>query len=426
LPIVVSIAFLDELASALPSAGAPDVRASFPVAYAGLATALLSAPMVAAVVLEPLLLAASDRWRNTRVALASSLAVLAAAFALAAQSSSLVGVGLALAVAFPAMGVATSLAEASLIAVCTTDVERAQAMGRWSLAGALGDVAGPLVLALAFGWRGGTSIIAAAIALVALVVLLRPRDAAEGDAPSLDVSAADAEEDTGENDGTVGDGSPKTWIREVLGALRRPTLVMWLVATALCSLLDETLIAFAALHWDALAEANGYGRLTLGTMLAAFALGAALSLVVLDRVLVGVRSEKVLGIACGGVVVTYGSWLIVTGPIAGTALFFLAGVCAAPLWPLCQAKVYDLLPRRAGLANALSNVFSVIDIGAPVFLGVVADRVGVVVALSLLLAQPLAILGWVGWRARGAIGGPPTGSASAGPGDARADVIADR
>jgi hypothetical protein len=167
-----------------------------------------------------------------------------------------------------------------------------------------------------------------------------------------------------------------------------------LLATALCSLLDETLIAFAALHWDALAAVNGYGRLAIGALLAAFSCGGALSLLAVDVVLARApgRTGRLLATACVGCAASYGAWLVVTGPVSGTALFFVVGACTAPLWPLCQARVYDLFPGRPGLASAASTVFAPLDVAAPIALGLVADEAGVVWALALLLLQPVGIL----------------------------------
>jgi MFS transporter, FSR family, fosmidomycin resistance protein len=380
-PLAIGVAFLDELASAVPSAGAPDVRSTFGgdvVDYTWLAAALLAVPTIVAVVLEAPLVAASDRWTKKHVVLAASLAVMAGAFGAAAFASSLAGVSVALAVAFPACGIAGALAEAMLIGACADAGARARAMARWTLAGAVGDAVGPLVLALALGWRGGASAIAAVIAVVALlVIVLRPADGG---------AVVDEEEDAAEPRATV--------VREVLAALRRKGVVGWLLAATLCTLLDETLIAFAALHWDALAAANEYGRLAVGVLLAAFAIGGALSLVVMDVLLARWPGSggRLLALACVACALSYGAWLVVTGPVAGTLLFFVVGACAAPLWPSCQARVYELFPGRPGLAGAASTVFSPLDVAAPVALGLVADRSGVLAALALLLLQPLGIL----------------------------------
>ncbi len=379
---MLSFGFLDELASAVPSAGAPGVRASFsatsPVDFTALTAALLAVPMISAIVLEAPLLAASDRWARKHLALATSLAVMAAAFLAAGSATSLVGVTCALSVAFPACGVAGALAEATLIGACDSDVARARAMARWSLAGALGDTAGPLVLALALGWRGGASVIGVVVAFVALlVVLVRPHTAS--------VAGANDDEDAPE---------PAALLSELLAALRRPALFAWLLATALCSLLDETLIAFAALHWDALASANGYGRLAVGALLAAFSCGGAISLLGVDVVLARspASAKRLLATCACACALSYCAWLVVSGPYLGASLFFLVGACTSPLWPLCQARVYDLLPGRPGLAAAASTLFSPIDVVAPLALGLVADRSGVVSALTLLLLQPLGIL----------------------------------
>jgi predicted MFS family arabinose efflux permease len=374
-----AIGFLDELASAVPSAGAPDVHQTFPTSLAWLAAALLGLPTISGILLEAPLLAASDRWPRKHLLLAGSLVAMAAAFGLASAATSLLWVGVAMALAFPAMGLAGALAEATLIGACANADERARAMARWSIAGAIGDTCGPLLLVVALGWRGGAQAIACVIALVALaIVVLRPETSGVSDDD-------EADEDTGDN--------PRAW-REVFSSLKRPQVLAWLFATALCSLLDETLIAFAALHWDELARVNGYGALAVGAMLAAFSLGAGASLLAIDVVMAKRpgSAPRVLVLSAALCAVAYGAWLAVTGPYLGTALFFCAGATAAPLWPLCQARVYDLFPKRPGLAAAAGNVFSPLDIVFPIALGLVGDGWGVIAALGILIAQPIGIL----------------------------------
>jgi TRAP-type C4-dicarboxylate transport system permease small subunit len=71
-------------------------------------------------------------------------------------------------------------------------------------------------------------------------------------------------------------------------------------------------------------------------MRAACSLGAGVSHLAVDVVIAkkpGI-TRRLLAAACARCALSYGAWLVVTGPYLGAALFFVAGASAAPLWPL--------------------------------------------------------------------------------------------
>jgi hypothetical protein len=49
------------------------------------------------------------------------------------------------------------------------------------------------------------------------------------------------------------------------------------------------------------------------------------------------------------------------------------------------------MPRNPGTVQAIAQVFVVVDVAAPVALGLVADRLGLRAALAYLAAQPLIV-----------------------------------
>ena len=53
------------------------------------------------------------------------------------------------------------------------------------------------------------------------------------------------------------------------------------------------------------------------------------------------------------------------------------------------------------MVNALAQMFVVIDIGAPLAIGALADRAGLSAALACLAIQPLGVLAVLGWTRRG-------------------------
>jgi hypothetical protein len=73
------------------------------------------------------------------------------------------------------------------------------------------------------------------------------------------------------------------------------------------------------------------------------------------------------------------------------ALFFM-GTMTAAHYPLLQAAAYDMAQGRPGLVNAGAQMLVAVDIALTLFVGVVAERCGLVWALLSLALQPLCVL----------------------------------
>lgn len=81
----------------------------------------------------------------------------------------------------------------------------------------------------------------------------------------------------------------------------------------------------------------------------------------------------------------------------------MVGVTCAPHHPLAMARAYGELPDHPGTVQAVGQCASgrhasgpprsvvVVDVVAPLVLGVVADRFGLGVAIGCLLVQPAVI-----------------------------------
>jgi predicted MFS family arabinose efflux permease len=348
------------------TAGSPEIQRELGTSYAELTVILMLVPGVLGLVLEVPLFLLADRWPRRRM-IAGGLAVMAACALLAAASPGPITLALAISLAGAASGIATGLAEATMIDARPD--RRAQTMTRWMLLGLIGDVVAPALLAvfavIGLTWRGGYVAIAAVIAAWAIAVAARPLPAArvapEPDAPGLWAT-----------------------LRETL---RNRRLVGWLFALALCDLLDEILVVLASLHLRELGAGPGWRTVVI----AAFVAGGAIGLVIVDRVLRSVHATRVLvgaGIAC---TLAYLAWLTATTPLASAILMVAVGATAAPLWPLATAQAYAANPGRSGAVLAASHLFTPFALALPWVLGEVADRWGLVTALALLVAQPIGI-----------------------------------
>jgi len=393
--VLVSFAFFDEFASGVPAAAAFAVREGFGSDISALTLAVLVAPQLLSLGIEPALVLWAGRGHRS-TALALALAGMALSLALAALAPDLVSFGLAFALYAPASGVALGLAEAALMDQRASERERA--LTQWTLAAALGDLAAPLSLwglaALGLGWRVALGATALLLALVSFALFK-----AGGAAPSR------------------ADDTPRAGVeRRPLSALRaaldsswkrlraargRAGLLLWLCATAACAFMDEVLAVLVGLSvYRATSDAA-----LVAQSLMAFTLGGCFGLVLLERRLKGAPSGALLVVACVGSALCFAGWItvLVLAPARlglASLLLLTAGAFTSAHYPLTCARAYAALPEDSTLVAAGAQALGFIDLAVPLVLGSVADRFGVVTALVALLLQPVGILVAVALSAR--------------------------
>ena len=296
---------------------------------------------------------------------------------------------LALAVYGPASGCALAVAEGLLVEAEPDARERT--MARLSIAAGAGDLAVPLLLAVlsrcGLGWRAAFAVAGGFAALLAI---------SHGSSRSLDRTSAGPGEDS--------EGPPPT-IREALRtALSTRPLLGWSFACALTGLLDEVLVAFSALHLDAIGATASERAWAIGAWVA----GGLLGLAGLERF---VGRARVLPVLLGASVATasgLGALAVTRSPWVGTCALLLIGVTASTLHPLTKAQAYAALPNRPALVNAVGSLLLPFDMAAPLVLGLVAARAGSAWAIAGLLLAPagVALAAWRLLRYRSSPGRP--------------------
>lgn len=354
---------------------APAVEDEHGLEHRGYALLVFAVPFLVSSLLEAALALLSDRVPRRRL-IALGLLGLSASLGLCAWAPSVALLALGLGCAGTASGVACGAAQAELVTHHPLGAERA--LTRWVLFGAIGDVLTPLVLAgvLALGGSYRAALWASAL-VVALQALLVLRSATTPEPSNAVVD--------------TGDDEPHEPLWPALrAAAREHRLWLWCFGAALCTLLDEIVIALTTLHLERdlglpVASAAGYATaLSLGAVLGAFLGERALTRVSSTRVLVA----SALGCVLALVIVIASDTLAWIVPALG-----LLGVACAPQYALLLARAHAAVPGRPGVVNALSEVFVLVDILAPIALGAIADAFGLALALGCLLLQPLGVLG---------------------------------
>lgn len=333
---------------------------------------------------EAPLLAWSERVR-ARWFSAGSLAVVALSSFAAALYPRGVCLFVALAIYGPASGCALSIAEGLLVEAAPQARERT--MARVSLAANAGDLAVPLLLgALSWcglGFRTAFAIAGATAALLAI---------SHASARALDRNAKLDDEGADEPAPTI----PQA-LRVAIGT--RPLLV-WSFVCALTALLDEVLVAFSALHLDAMGTTPNARSFAIG----AWVVGGFVGLAFLERFVDRIGPRRVLGWACAATALELVVLARSHSPLVGTGAMFLIGITGSTLHPLTKARAYAALPQRPALVNAVASALLPFDMAAPMLLGVLATFSGSRWAILGLLVAPLGVA-TAAWRLE--IGGAP-------------------
>jgi FSR family fosmidomycin resistance protein-like MFS transporter len=319
-------------------------------------------PALVSLAVEPVLGVLAVTWRRRALVLGGG-AAFAVGLAAAAGASSFWILLVAFAVLYPASGAFVSLSQASLMDL--QPERREHNMARWTFAGAVGAVVGPLAVAacvaLGLGWRE----LFLAFALVAVVLTLRVRRSPEP---------------------RVHGERPR--VREALRAMTRLEVLRWLVLLELSDLLLDVLLGFLALYFvDVVGTSVGTAGLAVAVWTAAGLVGSAILIPLLGRY-DGLRYLRASAAVTG---VLFVGFLVVPGVAPKLVLVAAIAVANAGWYPVLQARLYDALGPASGLALTVGALFP-LNAVLPLAIAGIAERWGLDVALVPLLAAPLALL----------------------------------
>jgi len=382
-PLLLGVELLDELYSGIPSVGSADIQAGFGVSYTLTASALLFVPGVMAFFIEPILFVLADRYPRKWFVCGGLFAMACAAF-VAAAASNMIVLALALGVAFIGSGSGVALSQATL--VDARPHERERVLTRWTLFGEIGDLLAPALLAtlaaVSLGWRSAYVCVGVFVLVWAVLLLGQPFS-------STDVQT-DVERDPSDDPEAPSDDETEPGVLVALTtAIANRRLLFWLGATALCDLLDEIVVVFAALY---LRDRFGATAIERSFILGAGIGGALLGVMLTDRLLTRVPALRLLlgsSLLC---IAAYVAWLFAPTVWLSTTLFLAVCITAAPMYPIASAQAYAVLPGRSGTVNAAGHVFTPFSLALPWVLGLVADHAGVRAALVVLLLQPIGLV----------------------------------
>ena len=369
--IYLLIEFLDELVFGVSEAAWPLIRNDLGLNYAqiGLALAL---PGFLANFIEPFLFALSDVWRRRAVILIGGI-FFSVALLLTGVSTTYLLLLFSFILFHPSSGAFVAISQASLMDL---DPDRRENnMARWTFAGSLGVVVGPILLAgaawIGFGWRG----MFFGLALLSTLILLRAWVKIPNDGPRP-ISFP--------RFGEIWEQFAATF-----SALKDLSVVRWLVLLEFSDLMLDIFYGFLPLYFvDVAGFTPAQAALAVAVWTGVGLLGDFLLIPLVERIdgLAYLRISVILELILFPLFLLVSiSWLkLVTVALMG---FFNAGWYA-----ILKANLYETLHGKSGMALTLDNVSGLIGKLIPFGIGLAAQAFGLGTAMWFLLAGPIVLM----------------------------------
>ena len=325
------IEFLDELVDGVSGAAWPLIRSDLNLSYSEIGW-LLTLPGLIANVIEPGFGLMADLGRRRALILGGGL-VYAAALAFMALAGGFWTLMIGLTLYSPAAGAFVSLTQAAWMDAQPR--RREQNMARWTLAGSLGNVVGPLLTGLFaglnLGWRPAFGLLTVLmlggvlLAFRARHVLDSPPEPAE---PVWNEAAA---------------GPPtslKEALREALSALRRSEVRKYLWLLECANLMLDIFRGFLALYFvDVVGGGAGQAALAVAIFTGVGLIGDAMLIPLLERV----SGLHYLRLSAWLTAVCFAAFLLAPPLGAKLVLLGLLGLLNAGWYAILQARLYRVL-----------------------------------------------------------------------------------
>ncbi len=371
LVVLLAIEFLDEFAFGVREAAWPLIRTDLALSYVQVGI-LLTVPDVVGNALEPAIGVLGDVWKR-RVLIIGGGIVFAVALLLTAGSSTFTLLLVAFVLFNPASGAFVSLSRATLMD--SDPRRREQNSARWVLAGSVALVLGALAVgalaSIGGAWRG--LFVFAAVATVLLLQRARkmPLAGASRDSDSELWSAF------------------KTGLKAALRALRRRSIIRWLLLLEFSDLMSDVLHGFLALYFvDVAGVSPGIAAVAVGIWSGAGLAGDLLLIPLLERV----PGLRYLRVSVVFVLALYAGLLLAPALWPKLVVVGALGFASAGWYAILSARLYESMPGQSGSVTAVTSATGMVRSLVPLGIGAAAAAWGLGPTMWLLIAGPAALL----------------------------------
>jgi FSR family fosmidomycin resistance protein-like MFS transporter len=359
---------LDELVFGAREAAWPLIQSELGLSYVQMGL-LLGLPNVIGNLIELSIGVLADVWKRRMLVLGGGIAFTLALLLTATGRAFPILLGASILLS-PASGAFVGLSQATLMDI--EPARREDNMARWTFAGSVGVVLGPILLtatsAAGASWRW-LFLLFGGLTLVLLISARKIPFRARGD----------KEEQVSFSQGMA----------NALRALRRGEVIRWLTLLEFSDLMLDVLLGFLALY---IVEVAGRTPTEAGiavTVWASVGLLGDLLIIPLLRKMPGLtylRASAVIEL------VLFTALLLVPAFWGKIALLALLGFFNAGWYAILKAQLYGAMPGQSGSVMTVGNAFGWIGGLIPIGLGLVADRFGLGAMMWLLIAGPVALL----------------------------------
>ena len=154
-------------------------------------------------------------------------------------------------------------------------------------------------------------------------------------------------------------------------------------------LMLDVLLRFLALYFvDVVGATPPQAGGAVAVCTGAGLLGNLLLIPLLERV----RGLRYLRLSAMVELALFPTFLLVPGFWAKLVLLALLGLFSAGWYSVLKAQLYSAMPGQSGTVMAVGNIFGLMGALVPLGLGLVAERLDLIVAMWLLLLGPFALL----------------------------------
>ena len=370
--IYLLIEFLDELVFGVGEVAWPLLRDDLHLTYTQIGL-LLGLPGIIASFIEPFIGVLGDVWRR-RVLIIGGCLVFTVSLLITSVSTSFMVLLISHVLFNPSSGAFVNLSQANLM---DSDPNRhEQNMARWTFAGSIGVLTGPLLLGLfvylGLGWRGTYALLASVSALCLLVSLrYLPADPVSTSSfPSLRV---------------VFEG-----FRAAFSSLKRIEVWRWLLLLEFADLMMDVLFSFLALYFVDVARATpSQAGVAVTAWLAMGLITDFLFIPFVDRQNNTINYLRLTALA---ELLAFAVFLLIPGFLFKLIFVIVVNLFNTGWYPILQGRLYSSLPGQSASIMAIGAVTTPIAKVFPLVMGLLADRFGLQSAMWILLLGPIALL----------------------------------
>lgn len=373
---ILVIEFLDEWVYGAKEAAWPLIRNDLNLDYTQIGL-LLSIPNLVGNLVEPVIGILGDGWMRKKLIIGGGV-VYSLALVLTALNKNFWLLLGSFILFYPASGAFVSLSQAALM-----DVEpdrHEQNMARWTFAGSLGIVAGPLFLwavtYLGLSWRWVFGVFAMFSTCTVLIVKKYP-------------AATWILKEYSSNSAKPPILGWREGVSDAIRAIKRREVIRWLVILEFADLTLDIFHSYMALYFVDVAQMNpGEAGLAVAIWTGAGLVGDFLLIPILEVMngLVYLRISAVL------VLIIFPVFLLVPGPSIKLVLVAILGFLNAGWYAIPKGRLYTSMPNQSGTVMAVGNVSSFFGALIPLGIGMVAQKFGLSNAMWLVLFGPITLI----------------------------------